>query len=131
VADENRSNAILEKMKRSLGLHCTILRLNTVQDEKDVIPLRKSSWISAGEELGYLANSGKKSPSISTADKLALEKFVRDMVTQSIVPHMERCITMWNDQVLVLSAFGLIGLDSIVSSRIGRKSFHCIPSPIQ
>jgi len=86
-------------MKRSLGLHCTILRLNTVQDEKDAIPFHKSSWISAGEELVHLANPGK-SRSISTADKQALQKFVRDLVTQSIVPHMERCITMWNDQAI-------------------------------
>ena len=101
VAD-GRSNAILEKMKRSLGLHCTILRLNTGSVE-DGVPLHKSLWISAGEELVSLANP-VDIPIITNADKEALQKFVRDMVTQSIVPHMERCITMWNDQV-ILSGF--------------------------
>ena len=96
-------------MKRSLGLHCTILRLNTVRDEKDAIPLHKSLWISAGEELVHLANPAE-SLSISTADKQALEKFVRDLVTQSIVPHMERCIAMWNDQAICPSClFELTG----------------------
>jgi trafficking protein particle complex subunit 8 len=97
VVADRRSNVILEKMKRSLGLHCTILRLNTRHVE-DGIPLHKSLWISAGEELVSLANPVDV-PNITDADKEALQKFVRDMVTQSIVPHMERCITMWNDQV--------------------------------
>ena len=86
-------------MKRSLGLHCTILRINTVPNEKDAIPIGKSSWISAAEELTYLAHP-EQIPTISTRDKESLQKFTRDMVTQSIVPHMERCITTWNDQVL-------------------------------
>jgi hypothetical protein len=88
----------MEKMKRSLGLHCAILRINTSKNEKDAIPLPKSSWISAGEELAYLADP-EQIPTISTFDKESLYKFTRDMVTQSIVPHMERCITTWNDQV--------------------------------
>jgi hypothetical protein len=100
IVADGRSNVILEKMKRSLGLHCTILRLNTGSVE-DGIPLQKSLWISAGEELVSLANPVDV-PSITNADKEALQKLVRDMVTQSIVPHMERCITMWNDQVIPL-----------------------------
>lgn len=95
----DRSIAILDKMKRSLGLHCGILRLNSVHAEKDAVPIGKSSWISAGEELTYLANPVEVLPTISSDDRDALLKFTRDMVTQSIIPHMERCITMWNDQV--------------------------------
>jgi trafficking protein particle complex subunit 8 len=98
IVADGRSNVILEKMKRSLGLHCTILRLNTGSVE-DSIPLHKSLWISAGEELVSLANPVDV-PTITNADKEALQKLVRDMVTQSLVPHMERCITMWNDQVI-------------------------------
>ena len=86
-------------MKRSLGLHCAILRLNSVHDEKDAVTVGKSSWISAGEELTYLANPGF-TPTVSSDDKRGLQKLTRDMVTQSIIPHMERCITMWNDQAL-------------------------------
>jgi trafficking protein particle complex subunit 8 len=85
-------------MKRSLGLHCAILRLNTLKNEKDDIPVERSNWISAGEELTYLANPGQI-PAISAFEKASLHKFARELVTQSVVPHMERCITMWNDQV--------------------------------
>jgi ER-Golgi trafficking TRAPP I complex 85 kDa subunit len=127
VAD-GRSNVILEKMKRSLGLHCTILRLNTGSAENN-IPLHKSLWVSAGEELSSLANPVDV-PSITNADKEALQKLVRDMVTQSMVPHMERCITMWNDQVIP-SRFSTDWADSVVSSRAGGKSIHCITSTIQ
>jgi hypothetical protein len=90
-------------MKRSLGLHCTILRVNTVHDKNDTIPLGKSSWISAGEELAYLANPTPL-PSITALDHEALRRFTRELVAQSVVPHMERCITMWNDQVRFLEA---------------------------
>jgi trafficking protein particle complex subunit 8 len=92
-------------MKRSLGLHCTILRINTLHTEKDAVPIGKSSWISAAEELAYLTNP-VQIPTISAFEKEALHKFTRDMVTQSIVPHMERCITSWNDQVFLLRDFG-------------------------
>lgn len=85
-------------MKRSLGLHCTILRLKTVVDENDARPLGKSTWISAGEELTYLANPPDIS-TISALDMEAIRKFTRELIAQSVVPHMERCITMWNDQV--------------------------------
>jgi trafficking protein particle complex subunit 8 len=104
---DDRSNAILEKMKRSLGLHCTILRLNTVHNENDAVPIAKSSWMSAGEELAYLA-SPSQIPTISAHDKEALHRLTRDIVTQSIVPHMERCITTWNDQVFPFSGLRLI-----------------------
>lgn len=97
----HRSNAILEKMRRSLGFHCGILRLNTVTNEEDAIPVGKSSWISAGEELAYLANPGPV-PTISSFDKAALHKFTRELVAQSVIPHMERCVAMWNDQVKIL-----------------------------
>ncbi|KAH0565693.1 hypothetical protein GP486_000912 [Trichoglossum hirsutum] len=33
------------------------------------------------------------------SDMTAIRTFVREMVTQSVVPFMERCITTWNDQV--------------------------------
>jgi len=84
-------------MKRSLGLHCSILRINTIVTEKD-IPLGKSTWISAGEEVAYLTHRGEP-PQISLSDQESLQRFVRVLITQSVVPHMERCISMWNDQV--------------------------------
>jgi hypothetical protein len=60
--------------------------------------MEKSSWLSAGEELANMDNP-TSAPKLSDSDIQSLHKFTRDMVTQSIVPHMERCITMWNDQV--------------------------------
>jgi hypothetical protein len=88
---------MLEKMKRSLGLHCTILRINTRVTEEDSA-VDKSTWLSAGEELANMDNP-RDEPNLAPSDIQSLHKFTRDMVTQSIVPHMERCISMWNDQV--------------------------------
>ena len=84
-------------MKRSLGLHCTILRISTQATDKDT-NLEASHWLSAGEELAKM-DDPREAPKISPTDIQSLQKFTRDMVTQSVVPHMERCITMWNDQV--------------------------------
>lgn len=92
-------------MKRSLGLHCTILRISTQAADKDTT-LETSRWLSAGEELAKM-DDPRESPKISPADIQSLHKFTRDMVTQSVIPHMERCITMWNDQVS-LSWFDLM-----------------------
>jgi hypothetical protein len=113
-------------MKRSLGLHCSILRINSVATEND-ISLGKSSWISAGEELEYLANPTEP-PRISPADKESLERFVRVLVTQSIVPHMERCISMWNDQVWISE---YTDIDRIIQTRNSREGIHCLPSSIR
>ena len=38
-------------------------------------------------------------PCLFESDSTAIRTFVREMVTQSVVPFMERCVTTWNDQV--------------------------------
>ena len=111
----SRSTAILEKMKRSLGLHCTILRIHTSGSETD-ISLEKSLWLSAEEELHDLENPSEQRPTLSTSDIQNIQQFTRDLVTQSVVPHMERCISMWNDQVSHKSSE--TDLDRLISPRI-------------
>jgi trafficking protein particle complex subunit 8 len=84
-------------MKRSLGLHCTILQINTSKTDTDST-LVPSEWLSASEELHDLDHPPRQI-AISDSDNLNLEKFTRELITQSVVPHMERCISLWNDQV--------------------------------
>jgi hypothetical protein len=38
-------------------------------------------------------------PFMYESDVTAIKTFVREMVTQSVVPSMERCVSTWNDQV--------------------------------
>ncbi|PHH92392.1 hypothetical protein CDD83_7573 [Cordyceps sp. RAO-2017] len=106
--DITRSLALFEQMKRHLGLHCHLLRLRcsqSVETDDDNIPLPRSDWMSASEELAELRRSESmeelEDPTryIFESDATALRMFVREMVTQSIVPTMERHISVWNDQV--------------------------------
>ncbi|GJN70612.1 cis-golgi transport protein particle complex subunit [Purpureocillium lilacinum] len=106
--DISRSMALFEQMKRHLGLHCHLLRLRCSQSaetDDDSIPLPRSDWMSAAEELAELRRSDSEEefadPTryIFESDATAIRTFVREMVTQSIIPTMERHVSVWNDQV--------------------------------
>ncbi|KAF5503671.1 Transport protein particle subunit [Colletotrichum fructicola] len=106
--DITRSLALFDQMKRHLGLHCHLLRLRSTQSaetDDDSIPLPRSDWMSAAEELVDIRHSEDQEdfedPTryIFESDATAIRTFVREMVTQSIVPTMERHVSLWNDQV--------------------------------
>ncbi|KAK1254471.1 hypothetical protein MKX08_008466 [Trichoderma sp. CBMAI-0020] len=106
--DITRSMGLFEQMKRHLGLHCHLLRLRcsqSVETDDDSIPLPRSDWMSASEELAEIRRSENdedfEDPSryIFESDATAIRTFVREMLMQSIIPTMERHATIWNDQV--------------------------------
>lgn len=106
--DITRSMSLFEQMKRHLGLHCHLLRLRcsqSVETDDDSIPLPRSDWMSAPEELAEIRRSENdedfEDPSryIFESDATAIRTFVREMLMQSIIPTMERHATIWNDQV--------------------------------
>ncbi|CAK7274280.1 hypothetical protein SEPCBS57363_006084 [Sporothrix epigloea] len=129
-----QSMALFEKMKRSLGLHCHLLRLRSAQSvetDDDSVLLPRSDWMTAVEEYADLVRSEafdngddgrismkddieEKEPVedeetmvvndpttryIFDSDATAIRTFVREMVTQSLLPTMERSVSLWNDQV--------------------------------
>lgn len=106
--DITRSMALFEQMKRHLGLHCHLLRLRSSQSaetDDDSIPLPRSEWMTAAEELYDIKRSENDedfddpSQYIFESDATAIRTFVKEMVTQSIIPTMERHMSVWNDQV--------------------------------
>lgn len=106
--DITRSMGLFDQMKRHLGLHCHLLRIRSSQSaetDDDSIPLPRSDWMSASEELADIRRSEDdedfQDPTryIFESDATAIRTFVREMVTQSIVPTMERHVSIWNDQV--------------------------------
>ncbi|KAH6855647.1 ER-golgi trafficking TRAPP I complex 85 kDa subunit-domain-containing protein [Chaetomium sp. MPI-CAGE-AT-0009] len=106
--DITKSMALFDQMKRNFGLHCHLLRLRSTlsaETDDDSIPLPRSDWMTAAEELADIEASETQEdfedPTryIFESDATAIRTFVREMVTQSVVPTMERNISVWNDQV--------------------------------
>ncbi|KAK4459235.1 ER-golgi trafficking TRAPP I complex 85 kDa subunit-domain-containing protein [Cladorrhinum samala] len=107
-SDITKSMALFEQMKRNFGLHCHLLRLRSsesAETDDDSIPLPRSDWMTAAEELADIEESDTREDfedptrHIFESDATAIRTFVREMVTQSIIPTMERNIAVWNDQV--------------------------------
>ncbi|OTA97382.1 hypothetical protein M434DRAFT_391849 [Hypoxylon sp. CO27-5] len=107
--DITRSMSLFDQMKRNFGLHCHLLRIRGTQSvatDDDSIPLPRSEWMSASEELVDIRRSDEdqedfEDPTryIFESDATAIRTFIREMVTQSIIPTMERHVSVWNDQV--------------------------------
>ncbi|KAK2475371.1 hypothetical protein H9L39_12964 [Fusarium oxysporum f. sp. albedinis] len=106
--DITRSMGLFEQMKRNMGPHCHFLRLRSSQSaetDDDSIPLPRSDWMSAQEELEDIRRSEDdedfEDPTryIFESDATAIRTFVREMVTMSVIPTMERNVSLWNDQV--------------------------------
>ncbi|KAJ1326855.1 trafficking protein particle complex subunit 8 [Microdochium nivale] len=106
--DITKSMALFDQMRRNLGLNCDMLRIRGTQSaetDDDSIPLPRSEWMSAAEELADITRSEDdeafEDPTkyIFESDATAIRTFVREMVTKSIVPNMERQAALWNDQV--------------------------------
>ncbi|PVH80341.1 hypothetical protein DL98DRAFT_491476 [Cadophora sp. DSE1049] len=106
--DITKSITLFEQMKRHFGLHCHLLRLRSTQcvaSDDDSVELPRCEWLSASEEMAVIRARELEEdvedphPFIFESDTTAIKTFIREMVTQSIVPSMERCVATWNDQV--------------------------------
>ncbi|EEQ31051.1 hypothetical protein McanMca71_003599 [Microsporum canis] len=122
VHDEDRddiaqSTALFDQMKRHFGLHCHMLRLRSNQcvlTDDDSMPFPPCEWQSSREELiemkeqvkltfalsaEPLIDVGWESPYIFESDVTAIISFIRELVAQSVIPHMENRVAFWNEQV--------------------------------
>jgi len=113
VHDEERSDitkslALFDQMKRHFGLHCHLLRIRsseTAETDDDSQQLPRSDWMTPAEELADIERSDREEDfedptrHIFGSDVTAIRTFVREMVTQSVIPTMERNVSVWNDQV--------------------------------
>lgn len=123
--DITKSTALFDLMKRHFGLHCHLLRLRSSQcvpTDDDVVQVPHCEWLAAEEELVKIHMAGKLVTHteaivckliyedrledlddhdlyVHESDATAIRSFLREMVTQSIIPYMESRIMTWNDQV--------------------------------
>ncbi|CAH0025525.1 unnamed protein product [Clonostachys rhizophaga] len=106
--DITRSMALYEQMRRHFGQDCHLLRLRSSQSaetDDDSIPIPRSDWMPAEEELAEIRRSENEEDFedplryIFESDATAIRTFVRELVTLSLLPKMERNVSIWNDQV--------------------------------
>ena len=106
--DFQKSSALFDQMKRHFGLHCHLLRLRSVppspSDDIEDVPMPE--WLSPAEELSNLVNNPDlielheaKQHATFASDAAATRTFIRELVAQSVVPHMEQRTALWNEQV--------------------------------
>ncbi|KAK2753139.1 hypothetical protein FQN54_007964 [Arachnomyces sp. PD_36] len=106
--DIGRSTALFDQMKRHFGLHCHMLRLRSNQcvlTDDDSIQFPTPEWLSPSEDLSrmgekeVLIDVETAPPYLFESDMTAIRIFIREMVAQSVIPHMENRVSFWNDQV--------------------------------
>ncbi|KAF1944338.1 hypothetical protein EJ02DRAFT_464179 [Clathrospora elynae] len=109
TGDIAKSNQTFDSMKRHFGLHCHLLRLKSQQciaSDDDSVRLPTCEWLSASEELAEIQKRETAdditdpTPYFPESDISSLRTFIRELVTQSIIPNMERSVATWNEQIL-------------------------------
>ena len=124
--DITKTTALFDQMKKHFGLHCHLLRIRSVEcspENQDRVCLPPCNWLSALEEVEHITRRGRHAfvfwcswlhtysfadqnlgidefrQFIFDTDVASIRGFIREMVTQSIIPFMEGRVTAWNDQV--------------------------------
>ncbi|OJD18650.1 hypothetical protein AJ78_01346 [Emergomyces pasteurianus Ep9510] len=106
--DITQSIALFDQMKRHFGLHCHLLRLRSNQcviSDDDSTQFPSCEWLTPSEELSEvgeqenLIDVGNEGSYLFESDVTAIKAFTREMVAQSVIPHMETRVALWNDQV--------------------------------
>lgn len=92
----DKSVALFEKMKRHFGINCHLVRVNRSTTDSDG---SKSSENTSSLAPDTTASTNSPTTSLHPDDENSIRIFVRELVVQSVVPFMERCISTWNDQI--------------------------------
>ncbi|KAF1919647.1 ER-golgi trafficking TRAPP I complex 85 kDa subunit-domain-containing protein [Ampelomyces quisqualis] len=109
TGDIAKSNQTFDSMKRHFGLHCHLLRLKshpTIPSDDDSVRVPTCEWMSASEELAEIQKRETAdditdpAPYLPDSDISSLRTVIRELVTQSIIPNMERSVATWNEQIL-------------------------------
>ena len=108
--DLSQSLELLENVKKTYGIHCCLLPINSADEDAPVPDDIVALWKPFQNELGLSIDSSdaKFCRNLDHEDIKRLRGFVRELTAQSIVPCMERCVQQWNEQ-LANSRKGLTG----------------------
>ncbi|KAI0244438.1 hypothetical protein L0F63_002264, partial [Massospora cicadina] len=106
-----------EAVKKTLGVHCQLLVINSrppksegqaksivpdvwgyEKDETQVGRFERRGFLGVGGEEGGSRAPGECGTQLSLEDFEGLKKLIRKMFVESVLPHMERCVHLWNER---------------------------------
>lgn len=103
--DFTKSSALFDQMKRHFGLHCHLLRIRSqvcLSSDDGAVEVPTCEWYSPADDIARLESADNlldASPHLHDSDIQCIKAFVRELTAQSVIPHMESRISLWNDQV--------------------------------
>jgi hypothetical protein len=103
--DFTKSSALFDQMKRHFGLHCHLLRIRSqvcLPSDDGSVEVPACEWYSPADDIARLESADNlldASPHLHDSDIQSIKAFVRELTAQSVIPHMESQISLWNDQV--------------------------------
>lgn len=103
--DFTKSSALFDQMKRHFGLHCHLLRIRSqvcLPSDDGSVEVPTCEWYSTADDMARLESADNlldASPHVHDSDVQSIKAFVRELTAQSVIPHMESRISLWNDQV--------------------------------
>ncbi|KAI8855195.1 ER-golgi trafficking TRAPP I complex 85 kDa subunit-domain-containing protein [Chytridium lagenaria] len=101
------SEILYNQMKKKFGLGCHFLSINSVTDSDAPKERCPDIWSSYLHEQRLLQSGAPSVPQNNTvrgtkmtnSDVKAVDQFIREFLVRSILPHMERNVQHWNEQV--------------------------------
>ncbi|KAN0065887.1 hypothetical protein ACQY0O_001018 [Thecaphora frezii] len=95
---------LLNNVKKTYGLHCCLLPINSAEEGSHVSEELQHLWDEPWMQNKAAAADGFAPPTtigrhLDGEDVKRLKGFIRELTAQSIVPFMERCVQQWNEQL--------------------------------
>ncbi|PKI85259.1 hypothetical protein MVES_000969 [Malassezia vespertilionis] len=98
--DKQRSMALLQEVKKTYGLQCAMLALNSASAPDPAVQALFAQESNAADSRGaFPAAPDALAKFLSGNDKDQIQAYVRELVVKSMVPYMERSIQRLNEQV--------------------------------
>ncbi|KAL4400804.1 hypothetical protein ACI68E_002124 [Malassezia pachydermatis] len=94
--DMSRCTVLMDEVRKTYGLQCAMLSINSgTQPDASVV----SSLSAALEARGVPYTSSSLGAQLSTEDLQQIQAYVREMITKSLVPFLERSVHQVQEQV--------------------------------
>ncbi|WFC97863.1 hypothetical protein MYAM1_000584 [Malassezia yamatoensis] len=96
-SDRSRSEALLDEVRKTYGLQCALLAINSAQEtDATSLNLLRSEWNTP--DLREAPMSEPEACLLSPTDRANIELFLREFVVKSLVPFLEKTLQHLNEQ---------------------------------